>query len=69
MKSNTCLMWQQWNQSYSVMNKLYNIEIYNGKTKVQTLYLNASYAICVSRKKVLLSQGIMNRAVYIVPVA
>ena len=30
---------------------LYNIEVWSGTAKIQTLYLNAPYGVCVVRKR------------------
>jgi len=31
--------------------KLYNVEVWSGRTKLRTIYLNAPYAVCVVVRK------------------
>jgi hypothetical protein len=50
------------------MVKLYNVEVWNKHSLAITYYMNAPYAVCVDKKKKLITQGVFERSIHIVQV-
>lgn len=48
--------------------KMYNIEIWNNSICIRTLYVNGSYALCVFKKREMVSNGSIERRIRIVEV-
>ena len=45
---------------------LYNVEIYNGKTKLSTPFRNIQYAVAVQKRIQLMATGTLKRNIWIV---